>query len=259
VQLDIQINIGQCSWQQTLDAALAAESAGYGAFWVVDHLSGAVMGAPTMPECFTTLGALASSTTQIELGSLVVNSGLRNPALVANSAATVQNISAGRFILGLGAGASPTSSFAAELHAVGSDIGESMAIRHDRLEHALDVLDEMWSPSRGEQFATFPLPQVRVPRWLGVNSVALGAVAGKRCDGVNVRASHPHRAQILRAAQNEAAEWPFALTVWETFDESLLDESNAIRKQWASEGVNRIILLMRGVPNVARIAARKVK
>ena len=67
------------------------------------------MNAPSMPECFATLGALAAATRNIGLGSLVVNAGLRDPAIVANAAATVQEISGGRFILGLGAGASPSS------------------------------------------------------------------------------------------------------------------------------------------------------
>ena len=254
MQIDIQINVGQCSWQQTSEAALAAESAGYSAFWVVDHLSGGVMNAQTMPECFTTLGALAATTSRIGLGSLVVNAGLRNPALVANAAATVQNISDGRFILGLGAGASPTSTFAGELHAVGVEVLQSMTERHAQLGHVMDVLDEMWSTVRDKKYETFPRPMAPVPRWLGVNSTALAQVAGKRCDGVNVRASHPQRAEILGAALQAANGKPFEVTVWDSFDESLLDDSNATRQQWASEGVNRVILLMRGVPDLRRLS-----
>jgi hypothetical protein len=43
------------------------------------------------------------------------------------------------------------------------------------------------------------------------------------------------------------------VSVWDWFDESLLDESSDARKQLASEGVNRLILLMRGTPDAARI------
>ena len=255
MRIDIQLNVGQCSWQQTSEAALAAESAGYSAFWVVDHLSGGVMNAPTMPECFTTLGALAATTSRIGLGSLVVNAGLRNAALVANSAATVQNISGGRFILGLGAGASPASTFASELHAAGVEVLQSMTDRHAQLEHVMDVIDEIWSTSRDKKYETFPRPVAHVPRWLGVNSVALAGIAGTKCDGVNVRAGHPQRAEILSAAIQAANGKPFEATVWETFDESLLESSNDTRKQWASEGVNRVILLMRGVPDLGRLSA----
>lgn len=212
------------------------------------------MNAATMPECFTTLGALAATTSRIGLGSLVVNAGLRNAALVANSAATVQNISGGRFILGLGAGASRTSTFASELHAVGVEVLQSMTERHAQLEHVMQVIDDVWSVSRDTKYETFPRPIAYVPRWLGVNSVALAGIAGRKCDGVNVRASHPQRAEILSAAIVAANGKPFAVTVWESFDESLLDSSNEIRKQWASEGVNRVILLMRGVPDLRRLS-----
>jgi hypothetical protein len=59
----------------------------------------------------------------------------------------------------------------------------------------------------------------------------------------------------LGAAIQAANGKPFEATVWETFDESLLDSSNDTREQWASEGVNRVILLMRGVPDLRRLSA----
>jgi len=170
----------------------------------------------------------------------------------------VQEISGGRFILGLGAGASPSSSFASELNAIGAQIPATMEQRHKRLEHVLDVLDAMWSNSRDEKFATFPLPQDSIPRILGVNSMALAALAGKRCDGVNIRASHERRGEILRVARDAAGDREFMVSVWDWFDESLLDENSDTRKQLASEGVNRLILLMRGAPDAARIEDRPV-
>ena len=256
--IDLQVNQGQCTWPDLWSVAHAADRAGYNTLWIADHLSGSVMNAPTMPECFATLGALAASTRNIGLGSLVVNVGLRDPAIVANAAATVQEISGGRLILGLGAGASPTSSFASELHAIGAQIPETMSERHQRLEHVLDVLDAMWSNNRDDKFATFPLPQDPIPRILGVNSVALATLAGKRCDGVNIRASHERRSEILREARNAAGNREFMVSVWDWFDESLLDENSNMRKQLVSEGVNRLILLMRGTPDAARIEENPV-
>mgnify|MGYP000011419793 FL=1 len=251
--IDLQVNQGQCTWPELWSVAHAADRAGYNTLWIADHLSGSVMNAPSMPECFATLGALAAVTRNIGLGSLVVNAGLRDPAIVANAAATVQEISGGRFILGLGAGASPASSFASELNAIGAQIPATMEQRHKRLEHVLDVLDAMWSNSRDEKFATFPLPQDSIPRILGVNSVALATLAGKRCDGVNIRASHERREEILRSARDAAGDREFMVSVWDWFDESLLDENRDARKQLANEGVNRLILLMRGTPDAARI------
>ena len=89
------------------------------------------------------------------------------------------------------------------------------------------------SNNRDEKFATFPLPQDPIPRILGVNSVALATLAGKRCDGVNIRASHERRSEILQASRQAASEREFIVSVWDWFDESLVDESSAARKQLA--------------------------
>jgi hypothetical protein len=70
---------------------------------------------------------------------------------------------------------------------------------------------------------------------------------------VNIRASHERRGEILRAAQEASGSREFMVSVWDWFDESLLDENSDARKQLASEGVNRLILLMRGTPDAARI------
>jgi len=227
------------------------------------------MNAPTMPECFTLLGALAATTRHINIGSLVINVGSRHPGLLANAAATVQNISSGRFILGLGAGASPDSTFAQEQRALGIELPAMMAQRHARLEHALDVIDEIWSPTRDEKFAAFPSPEHDVPIILGVNSAALARIAGARTNGINIRASHPQRAQILAAAISAATGdsaadragvvdrgkglGDFDVSVWDWFDESLLDPQSQQRQQFQAEGVNRIILLVRGAPDLARL------
>ena len=255
LSIDLQVNQGQCSWAQLTEIAHIAENNNYQTLWVADHLSGQVMNAPSMPECFTLLGALAATTSTINIGPLVANVGNRHPGVLASAAATVQNISGGRLILGLGAGASPTSTFAAEQLALGIALPATMGERHAKLEHTLDVLDEIWSPTRDKKFATFEMPCKLPPRILGVNSTALAKVAGMRTDGVNIRSSHPQRAEILSAAIGAANGKPFEATVWETFDESLLDSSNDTRKQWASEGVNRVILLMRGVPDLRRLSA----
>jgi alkanesulfonate monooxygenase SsuD/methylene tetrahydromethanopterin reductase-like flavin-dependent oxidoreductase (luciferase family) len=243
--VDIQFNQGHYTWPELRDAARAAEDAGYSTLWISDHLAGSVMAAPYMPECFTLLGALAEATSTIGLGVLVANVGTRHPAVLANAAATVQNISGGRFMLGLGAGASPSSPFASELHTIDMPIPTTMAERHARLEHTLDVLDEMWDANRGQKFATFPMPCVRPKIVLGVNSVALATIAGRRADGVNVRASHPHRREILAAAQPND-ERPFITSVWEFLDVSKpLDETHDSQRL-EREGVDRLILLARG-------------
>ena len=260
ITIDLQVNQGQCAWPQLIEIAHIAESSGYSTLWVADHLSGHVMNAPSMPECFTLLGALAAVTSTIGIGPLVANVGNRHPGVLASAAATVQNISSGRLILGLGAGASPASTFAAEQLALGIALPATMSERHAKLEHTLDVLDEIWSPTRDERFATFEMPCKLPPRIIGVNSTALAKVAGTRTDGVNIRSSHPQRAEILRVAQDAATasgKTDFIVSVWDWFDEVLLDASSPTRRQLVSEGVNKIILLMRGVPDAKRLAIKR--
>ena len=260
ITIDLQVNQGQCSWAQLVEIAHIAETNSYATLWVADHLSGEVMNAPSMPECFTLLGALAAITSTINIGPLVANVGNRHPGVLANAAATVQNISGGRLVLGLGAGASPTSTFAAEQLALGIALPATMNERHAKLEHTLDVLDEIWSPTRDQKFATFEMPCKLPPRILGVNSTALAKIAGMRTDGINIRASHPQRAEILRVAQDAAAmmgKTNFVVSVWDWFDEALLDPTSAVCKELASEGVNKIILLMRGVPDAKRLAIKR--
>ncbi|MHB1089614.1 MAG: LLM class flavin-dependent oxidoreductase [Ilumatobacteraceae bacterium] len=254
--IDIQFNQGAATWNQLHDAVRAAESAGFSTAWIADHLSGSVMNAPSMPECFTTLGALAATTTTIGLGSLVANVGNRHPGVLANAAATVQQISHGRFTLGLGAGASPTSVFAAEHVALGIAIPRSMRARHNRLVSTLDTLDELWSPTRRSELATFPLPDPRPLVILGVNSHELARIAGVRTDGVNIRASHPHRGEILAsgiAAAKNHGRSGFIVSVWEWFDDELLDPESLKRREFEKNGVNRLILSVRGAPDMAQI------
>ena len=260
ITIDLQVNQGQCSWAQLVEIALIAEKNNYSTLWVADHLSGQVMNAPSMPECFTLLGALAAITSTISIGPLVANVGNRHPGVLASSAATVQNISGGRLLLGLGAGASPASIFAAEQLALGITLPATMSERHAKLEHTLDVLDEIWSPTRDEKFATFEMPCKLPPRIVGVNSMALARIAGMRTDGINIRASHPQRAEILRVAQDAATaagKSDFIVSVWDWFDEALLDPTSTVCKELASEGVNKIILLMRGVPDAKRLAIKR--
>ncbi len=254
--IDIQFNQGAATWTQLHDAVRAAESAGFSTAWIVDHLSGSVMNSPSMPECFTVLGALAATTSTIGLGSLVANVGNRHPGVLANAAATVQQISGGRLILGLGAGASPASDFAAEHLALGISILPSMRDRHDRLILTLDTLDELWSPTRRSELATFPLPDPRPSVILGVNSHELAKIAGTRTDGVNIRASHPQRGEILASAiasAKRAGRTEFIVSVWEWFDDELLDSKSMKRRELEKDGVNRLVLSMRGVPDLGQI------
>ena len=262
MRFDLQVNPGNAPWPLLADAARAAEAAGFDTFWTADHLAGEVMAAPAMPECFTTLGALAAVTSSIRLGPLVANAANRLPVITANSAATLQQVSGGRCVLGLGAGSAPNTKWSAERRAVGVEQPPKMADRHRVLLDTLDVIDELWSPTRRADLQTFISPSPRPPILLGVNSTVLARIAAQRTDGVNVRGSADNAREVIAAAVQERSAVrtttadgagvvdPFMVTVWEHFDEALLrtDVLDERIERWQGWGVNRVILLMfRGV------------
>lgn len=243
--IDIQLSQANSSWAQYLEGVAAAEDAGFGTVWVLDHFSGVSFDGPKMLECFTLLGAMAQATSTIGLGSLVVNVANRYPGMLATASATVQEISGGRLMLGLGAGTSPTSGFAREQHALGIPVAPTVAQRHAHMHATLDLLDEIWSPTRDpETWKGFALPDPRPPVILGVNSTRLATIAGQRTNGVNVRALNTDRSEVLAAAHAARSNnpRPWTTTVWSRYDEALFDPAHPLRRELADDGVDRLIL-----------------
>lgn len=93
-------------WAAIRAAAHAAEESGLDSIWVYDHLLFRSEGEPTegIHEAWTMLAALAAETRRVELGILVLAMPFRNPALLAKMAATLEEVSGGRLILGVGCG-----------------------------------------------------------------------------------------------------------------------------------------------------------
>lgn len=99
------------SWAELLALAQRADSAGWHAIYVCDHFmphdaAGRAVDGPVL-ECWTVLAALAARTARVGLGSLVLSNTYRHPAVVANMAATLDQVSPGRLVLGIGAGWQP--------------------------------------------------------------------------------------------------------------------------------------------------------
>lgn len=94
-------------WPEYLAMARRAEELGYDSLWYGDHLLYRRPGEAEARgpwECWTMLAALAATTSRVELGPLVASTSFHAPAMLAKKAATVDEISGGRLILGLGAG-----------------------------------------------------------------------------------------------------------------------------------------------------------
>ena len=92
------------SWNEARDAALEFDGLGYDHVWVCDHVYGVPI--PQLPifEAWSELAAVAAITEHVELGTLVTPPFFRNPAILAKQVATIDHISNGRTIVGLGAG-----------------------------------------------------------------------------------------------------------------------------------------------------------
>jgi alkanesulfonate monooxygenase SsuD/methylene tetrahydromethanopterin reductase-like flavin-dependent oxidoreductase (luciferase family) len=121
--------------------AQQAEADGFDSIWLADHLFYRYPEEPTrgMWECWTMLSALAEATERVEIGPLVLCNSLRNPAILAKMATTVDEVSDGRFILGIGAGWNEP-----EYEAFGLPFDH----RVDRLEEALQIIRPLLKEGR---------------------------------------------------------------------------------------------------------------
>jgi len=136
--------INRTDWPSLRDACLAVERAGWDSLWVDDHLL-ADEGDPADAklEGWATLSALAVLTERIRLGLLVGANTFRNPGLTAKLATTVDHLSDGRLVLGLGGGW-----FEREHDAFGIDFGSGFGERLDRLDEAVGLIRRLLDGER---------------------------------------------------------------------------------------------------------------
>jgi alkanesulfonate monooxygenase SsuD/methylene tetrahydromethanopterin reductase-like flavin-dependent oxidoreductase (luciferase family) len=174
VRLGINLWSQASDWPGFIRAAERADGLGYDHLWTWDHLY-AIFGDPHQPifEGYTALAALAQATRRARLGLFVTANTFRNPALATKCLVTIDHISGGRAIMGIGA-----AWFEAEHRAYGVDFGRSPGQRLGWLAEAVpavrDLLDgrEVSSAEGGryqfDRLSMRPLPlQEHVPLMVG--------------------------------------------------------------------------------------------
>jgi F420-dependent oxidoreductase-like protein len=128
----------QRPWSDVRAIVRHCDATGWDGAWFADHFmpddaEGRPLDGPVL-ECWAVLAALAAETSQLRLGSLVSGNLYRHPAVLANTAATIDQISGGRLVLGLGAGWQVN-----EHHAYGIDLLD-VGPRLDHLEEACAII-----------------------------------------------------------------------------------------------------------------------
>jgi F420-dependent oxidoreductase-like protein len=132
------------SWSLLRDAAVRADRAGLDSLWTWDHLM-AIVGPWEQPilEGWTTLAALASLTERATLGLMVGANTFRNPGLTAKLATTLDHVSGGRAVLGIGG-----AWFGREHDGYGIDFGSGFGERLDRLDESVSLIRRLLDGER---------------------------------------------------------------------------------------------------------------
>jgi alkanesulfonate monooxygenase SsuD/methylene tetrahydromethanopterin reductase-like flavin-dependent oxidoreductase (luciferase family) len=182
--VDLLLQTFGVRWSDLHEGARLAEQAGFDGIWVNDHLSGSVEHAPYVLECWTVLSALAADVPRITVGPLVLNGANRDTGTLAVMAATLQQVSEGRLLLGLGAGAKAGSKYAIEQEALRRPVPDD-AERRRGVERTVALLREVWSgavpPVTG-----FLQPDPVPPIVVAATGPKMAALAGRAGDGVCV-------------------------------------------------------------------------
>ena len=131
------------SWSEIVSLAEHVERSGWDGFWLADHfMPNAVDVSEPCHEVFTFLSGLAAAVPRLRLGSMVASNTYRHPAVLAKMAASLDHVSAGRLVLGLGAGWQEN-----EHHAYGLEYFTTIG-RLRRLEEACQVIKALFNETR---------------------------------------------------------------------------------------------------------------
>ena len=185
------------SWEESKAAGQEFERLGFDSLWACDHLYGVPRPEIPILEAWTLLTALGAVTERVELGTLVTPPGFRNPAYLAKVIATLDRITNGRVVPGLGAGW-----FRQEFVGYGFDFPDTK-VRLQRLAEAAELMKRAWAEPQmtfeGQHYQTDAVtispPPVRRPPLLigGSGEKVTMRIAAKYADIWNNLAGHQAR------------------------------------------------------------------
>lgn len=208
MKLGLHLSQDGIEYKEIVNIALEAERAGLDSFWVLDHLHASPRpNEQQMLECWTLLSALATATTRIRLGTLVLNINNRNPALVAKMATTLDQISGGRLEFGVGAGGTNRAEqqknlgYKYEFNAYGVSFPMNPSIRIEKLDEGLEIMKRMWTQEKatfqGKHYSITdatclpkPTQKPHPPIWIGgIGGSKMMRVIVKHTNGWNMMRS----------------------------------------------------------------------
>ncbi len=184
MQIDLLFDPFGATWRDIQEGAVAAQGEGFDGVWLYDHLAGSVHGQQRVLECWTTLTAIAATVPRIALGPMVLNVANRHPGTLAVMAATLQEVSGGRLLLGLGAGGGRHTPYAAEQQVFGRPVLGDTA-RWTALEAAVATIRSVWTGTI-DGVGGFLRPDPPPPIIIGGFGPKMAELAGRMADGVNL-------------------------------------------------------------------------
>ena len=252
MQIDLLFDPFGATWQDVHEGAIAAEGEGFDGVWLYDHLAGSVHGQQRVLECWTTLTAIAATVPRIAIGPMVLNVANRHPGTLAVMAATLQEVSGGRLLLGLGAGGGRHTPYAAEQQVFGRPVPGDTA-RRAAVEAAVTTIRSVWSGSI-DGVGGFLRPDPPPPLIIGGFGPKMAELAGRVADGVNLPGGPGlgRLIEIARASRVSSARHPSAFLVTVSSDLSA-----AARERLKELDVDRAVVFVRPpfASNVRRLAA----
>jgi F420-dependent oxidoreductase-like protein len=228
------------SFAQAREVAQAADESGFDSVWVVDHLISVLNEAETVLEAWTEITAIGAITQRVRIGQIVLCVSFRHPPLLAKMAATLDQVTGGRLIVGLGAGwhSGEYEQYGYAYPPIGT--------RLRQLDEACQILRRLWSEERttfeGRHFQVrnaqlSPKPaQPRLPIMIGGGGekVMLRLVAEHADIWNNLGAYHgdaAHKREVLREHCRAIGRDPAEILVTQqTLAAIAMDRTDAARR-----------------------------